>query len=214
MSRAPASLQRMSPAAAPDALPLLDAYRADHDVAALVARLEGLDAAGSLLTTAAPGAVLSALRPQEDLWWSPLPLVVACHLPSTPAQVAGRLADAFLTGADGDLVGAYAQRRMEGRGRKWCAELVGRVTARRGWNGTIWPLLHRLVLAHDLEPPDSPEYWRAWCAASARPRPGARRRGFLNAASAAARRRRASKAPERPRQRLSPSGTPFHETTR
>ena len=174
VSRAPASLHRMSPAAAPDALPLLDAYRADHDVAALVARLEGLDAAGSLLTTAAPGAVLSALRPQEDLWWSPLPLVVACHLPSTPAQVAGRLADAFLTGADGDLVGAYARRRMEGRGREWCAELVGRVTARSGWNATIWPLLHRLVLAHDLEPPDSPEYWRAWCAASARPRPGAR----------------------------------------
>ena len=57
MSRAPASLHRMSPAT-PDALPLLDAYRADHDVAALVARLEGLDAAGSLLTTAAPGAVL------------------------------------------------------------------------------------------------------------------------------------------------------------
>ena len=55
VSRAPASLHRMSPAAAPDALPLLDAYRADHDVAALVARLEGLDAAGSLLTTAAPG---------------------------------------------------------------------------------------------------------------------------------------------------------------
>ena len=146
VSRAPASLHRMSPAAVPDALPLLDAYRADHDVAALVARLEGLDAAGSLLTTAAPGAVLSALRPQEDLWWSPLPLVVACHLPSTPAQVAGRLADAFLTGADGDLVGAYARRRMEGRGREWCAELVGRVTARRGWNGTIWPLLHRLEI--------------------------------------------------------------------
>ena len=185
VSRAPASLHRMSPAAAPDALPLLDAYRADHDVAALVARLEGLDAAGSLLTTAAPGAVLSALRPQEDLWWSPLPLVVACHLPSTPAQVAGRLADAFLTGADGDLVGAYARRRMEGRGREWCAELVGRVTARSGWNATIWPLLHRLVLAHDLEPPDSPEYWRAWCAASARPRPGTRWAQCFAAACAA-----------------------------
>ena len=185
VSRAPASLHRMSPAAAPDALPLLDAYRADHDVAALVARLEGLDAAGSLLTTTAPGAVLSALRPQEDLWWSPLPLVVACHLPSTPAQVAGRLADAFLTGADGDLVGAYARRRMEGRGREWCAELVGRVTARSGWNATIWPLLHRLVLAHDLEPPDSPEYWRAWCAASARPRPGARWAQCFAAACAA-----------------------------
>ena len=124
VSWATASLHRMSPAAAPDTLSPLDAYRADHDVAALIARLEGLDAAGSLLTTAAPGRVLSALRAQEDLRWSLLPLVVACHLPSTPAQVAGRLADAFLTGADGDLVGAYARRRMEGRGREWCAELA------------------------------------------------------------------------------------------
>ena len=185
VSWATASLHRMSPAAGPDTLSPLDAYRADHDVAALIARLEGLDAAGSLLTTAAPGRVLSALRAQEDLRWSLLPLVVACHLPSTPAQVADRLADAFLMGADGDLVRAYAQRRLEGRGRRWCAELVGRVTARRGWSDTIWPLLHRLVLAHDLELPDSPEYWRIWCAVSARPRPGERWAQCFAAACAA-----------------------------